>query len=61
MAKKKLPVGFTERDNGTFQYRFTVEGKRYAVYGATIKECRVKEFEKREDGAVMLTEDVSFI
>lgn len=48
MAKKKLPVGFTERENGTLQYRFSVEGKRYSVYGSTIKECRVKELEKRE-------------
>ena len=49
MAKKKLPVGFMERANGTYQYRFRVDGKRYAVYGSTIKECRVKELEKREE------------
>lgn len=49
MAKKKLPVGFTERDNGTLQYRFSVEGRRFSVYGQTIKECRVKELEKREE------------
>ena len=49
MAKKKLPVGFMERENGTYQYRFRVDGKRYAVYGSTIKECRVKELEKREE------------
>lgn len=45
--KKKLPVGFMERDNGTLQYRFRIDGKRYAVYGATIKECRDKEAQKR--------------
>lgn len=49
MAKKKLPVGFKQRPNGTFEYRFSVEGKRYSVYGASIKECRVKELEKREE------------
>ena len=48
MAKKKLPVGFTQRANGTFEYRFSIDGKRYSVYGSTIKECRVKELEKRE-------------
>lgn len=51
MAKKKLPVGFSERPNGTYMYRFSIEGKRYSVYGATIKECRVKELEKREEVA----------
>ena len=49
MAKKKLPVGFSERPNGTYMCRFSIEGKRYSVYGATIKECRVKELEKREE------------
>ena len=49
MAKKKLPVGFMERENGTYQYRFRIDGKRYAVYGSTIKECREKELVKREE------------
>ena len=49
MAKKKtLPAGFTARENGTYQYRFSIDGKRYAVYGATVKECKAKELEKRE-------------
>ena len=48
MAKKKLPVGFKERANGSIEYRFSIEGKRYSVYGQTVKECRVKELEKRE-------------
>ena len=46
---RKLPVGFKQRPNGTFEYRFSVEGKRYSVYGASIRECRVKELEKREE------------
>ena len=49
MAKKKLPVGFMERENGTYQYRFRIDGKRYAVYGSTIKECRDKELQKRKE------------
>lgn len=46
---RKLPVGFKQRPNGTFEYRFSAEGKRYSVYGASIRECRVKELEKREE------------
>ena len=45
---KKLPVGFREYKGG-YQYRFVVEGKRYSVYGATVKECRAKELQKREE------------
>ena len=47
--KKRLPVGFYERPNGSLMYQFTVEKKRYTVYGATIKECREKELVKREE------------
>ena len=43
----KLPVGFSRRDNGTLQYRFSIEGRRYTVHGSTIKECRDKEALKR--------------
>lgn len=49
MAKKKLPVGFKERPNGSLEYRFSIEGKRYSVYGSTIKECREKELKKRKE------------
>ena len=45
---KKLPVGFREYKGG-YQYRFVVEGKRYSVYGSTVKECRAKELQKREE------------
>lgn len=44
----RIPSGFTKREKD-FQYRFTVEGKRYSVYGQTIKECREKELQKREE------------
>ena len=37
-----------KRSDGLYSYRFTVDGKRYAVYGASMKECRQKELEKRE-------------
>lgn len=48
MTKKKLPVGFCDTGKGLLQYRFSIDGRRYAVYGQTVKECRVKELEKRE-------------
>lgn len=47
--KKRLPAGMYKRSDGLIAYRFTVEGKRYAVYGATATECRIKELEKREE------------
>ena len=37
------------RDDGTYQLRFTVDGKRYAVYGKTVDECRQKETQKRQE------------
>ena len=47
--KKKLPAGFYENSDGLLSYRFTIEGKRYAVYGSTVKECKEKELIKREE------------
>lgn len=32
----------------TYEKRFTVEGKRYSVYGNTVKECMEKEVAKRK-------------
>lgn len=46
MAKKAMNVRV--RDNGTLEYRFTVDGKRYSVYGMNAKELRAKELELRE-------------
>lgn len=47
--RKRLPSGFTERENGTLMYRFTVEGIRVTVYGSTLKECREKEAQRRRE------------
>lgn len=44
----RLPAGMYKRENGLICYRFTVEGKRCAVYGSSVKECREKELQKRE-------------
>lgn len=52
-SKKKtsrLPAGMKRRtDRDAIEYRFTVNGKRYSVFGKTITECREKEFLKREE------------
>lgn len=44
---KKLPAGMSLRADGRIVNRFTVEGKRYSVYGTNVKECREKESAKR--------------
>ena len=43
----KLPRGFTQ-EKDLLKYRFTIDGKRFTVYGHTVKECRTKETEKRK-------------
>ena len=39
----------SRRPNGRIMCQFTVDGKRYTVYGATKEECREKELQKREE------------
>ena len=46
---KKLPMGMKYRSDNRIEYRFTIDGMRYSVYGATKEECRQKELEKREE------------
>lgn len=47
MARKIANI--YRRDDGTYQLRFTVDGRRYAVYGRTVDECRQKESQKRQE------------
>lgn len=44
-----LRAGYTKRTNGMLQKQFSVDGKRYTVYGKTYKECEAKEKQKRKD------------
>lgn len=46
---KKLPMGMKYRSDNRIEYRFTIDGTRYSVYGATKEECRDKELAKREE------------
>lgn len=48
MAKRTVASGYRQRSDGKYEGRFTVNGKRYSVYGETLKECKEKESELRE-------------
>ncbi len=45
----RLPQGVIKRPDGRLQKRFTVEGKRYSIYGFTVSELLEKELKKREE------------
>jgi Site-specific recombinase XerD len=47
MARRMTNV--RERKQGGYELRFTYEGKRYSVYGATPTECKDAEIEKRKE------------
>lgn len=40
-----LRTGESQRANGSYQYRYTVEGRREYIYAPTLKELRIKEDE----------------
>ncbi len=42
MAEKRLPKGITIRKDGRYQARYTLNGKRYTIYGKTLKEVEKK-------------------
>lgn len=42
MAGKKLPKGISVRKDGRYQARYTLNGKRYTIYGNTLKEVEKK-------------------
>lgn len=42
MAGKKLPKGISIRPDGRYQARYTLNGKRYTIYGKTQKEIEKK-------------------
>lgn len=45
----RLPVGYRQRSDGRIECRFMVNGKNYSCYAPTVKECREKERQLRED------------
>ena len=40
--KRKLPQGISLRKDGRYQARYTLNGKRYTIYGKTLKEVEKK-------------------
>lgn len=44
----RMATGVRKRADGTLEKRFTIEGKRYSVYGRTNKEITEKELELRK-------------
>ena len=50
----KIPSGMRKTAKGGYEYRFTMNGRRYSVYGKTVHECLEKAQKRRreiEDGA----------
>lgn len=45
----RIPSGMRKKVNGLFEKRFTVDGKRYSVYGHNVKECTENETLMREE------------
>ena len=53
----RLGAGTRKRSDGTLEKRFTVDGKRYSVYGKNAKEVQQKEHELRRDIATGIYTD----
>ena len=45
----RIPAGMRKKENGLFEKRFTVDGKRYSAYGHNVKECTENETLMREE------------
>ena len=45
----RIPAGMRKTARGTYESRFTVNGKRYSVYGKTVKECKEQELTRRRE------------
>ena len=60
---RELPKGIRQRDNGTFEGRVAVDGKRVSVYGNTVTEVKKKISEtkyKMEHGIYVDQCNISF-
>lgn len=45
----KLPAGARRLKSGRYEQRFSIDGKRYSVYGGSLKELKEKELERRAE------------
>lgn len=48
MGKNGISAGYRKRNDGKYESRFTIDGRRYSVYADTIKECKEKDAKLRE-------------
>ncbi len=58
----RIPAGMRKTARGSYESRFTINGKRYSVYGKSVKECREKEAVRRqaiEDGTYKVRTDLT--
>ena len=46
---ENIMTGTKKRSDGRYQIRFTVDGRRFSVYGKTLKEAREKADDKRHE------------
>lgn len=44
----RLAAGIRKRADGTLEKRFTIDGRRYSIYGKNAKEISQKEQEVRK-------------
>jgi integrase len=58
----RLAAGIRKKPNGTFEKRFTIDGRRYSVYGKSAREISEKETELRQkvsNGTYLKNTDVT--
>lgn len=57
---KDIGIGFTQRGDGRYQARFTVNGKKYCLYGTKLSELRKEvDAKKREATEIQNRDSVS--
>lgn len=45
----KMPTGMRKNAKGGYEYRFTLDGRRYSVYGKSVRECQDKAQKRRRE------------
>ena len=45
----KMPTGMRKTAKGGYEFRFTLNGKRYSVYGKSVRECQEKALVRRRE------------
>ena len=45
----KMPTGMRKTAKGGYEYRFTLDGRRYSVYGKSVRECQDRAQKRRRE------------